>query len=320
MKNLKYIVFLLFVLILADCKLFSNVNSPYNFLRIIGSARSASLSGAMLTIENDPSSIFFNPATLYTVSDNEISATFLKNVLDINSGNIIYNFGNSFEDGKLAASINFTNYGSFEYSDLFSRSGTFGGNDITAGVTYSNIIDSNIFYGITPKFVFFSLENSNSLAFALDFGILYKLKDNRTNIGFSILHTGTQITSLGNNTENLPTDVRIGLNHRLKGLPILINLSLIRLADPTDNFGQKFRNIVAGIELSLSKYIDLRFGLDNQIRSNIAQSNNKGISGFSLGFGIKLEDFNIDYGYGQFTPVTALHRFTITTNINNYLD
>ncbi len=319
MKSLKNILFLVFILILSEYNLYANVNSPYNFLRIIGSARSAGLSGAMLTVEDDPSSLFFNPATLQTVSDNALSATFLKNVLDINSGNIIYNFGDSFEDGKLAASINFTNYGSFEYSDLFSRSGSFSGNDITAGVTYSNMIDSNIYYGITPKLVFFSLENSNSLAFALDFGILYKLKDDRTNIGFSILHTGTQITRLGNNTENLPTDVRIGFNHRLKGLPILINLSLIRLADQTDNFGQKFRNIVAGVELNLSKYLDLRFGLDNQIRSNIAQSNDKGISGFSLGFGLKLEDFNIDYGYGQYTPVTALHRFTFTTNFKKML-
>lgn len=319
MKSLKNILLLVFLLILSEFNLFANVNSPYNFLRIIGSGRSASLSGAMLTVEDDPTSLFFNPATLYTVSNEELSATFLKNVLDINSGNIVYNFGDSFEDGKLAASINFTNYGSFEYSDLFSRSGTFSGNDITAGVTYSNMIDSNVFYGITPKLVFFSLENSSSLAFALDFGILYKLKDNRTNIGFSILHSGTQITRLGNNTENLPTDIRIGFNHRLKGLPILINLSIIRLADQTDNFGQKFKNIVAGVELNLSKYLDVRFGLDNQIRSNIAQSNNKGISGFSLGFGLKLEDFNIDYGYGQYTPVTALHRFTFTTNLKKLL-
>lgn len=310
-----YFIFLVLVLGLnSEVNLFANENSLYNFLRITGSARGAALSGSVVALEKDLASIYFNPAVLSSQENGSFTATFLKHVVDINSGNIIYNFGDSFEGGKLAANINFTNYGSFEYADYVGRSGTFGGSDISLGVTYSNMIDSNFYYGVTPKFIYLTLEQNSSIAFALDGGLIYKLADGRTNIGLSVLHAGTQLKRIGSNNEPLPTDIRLGFNHRLKGLPILFNLSFVRMADNAESIGDRLKNIAVGAEIYLGKYIDARVGFDNQLHSQ-ANDNNKGMSGVSAGLGIKLENLNFDYGFSQYGPAASLHRITITSNV-----
>lgn len=316
-KNIKIIILLFSFFSILEIK--ANQNSLYNFMRITGSARTSSLSGAVVALNNEASGLFFNPAVVYNQKQDDFSVTFLKHVLDINSGNLVYNFGESFEEGKLAASINYTNYGSFEYSDFNNRGGDFSGNDISFGVTYSNMIDSNFYYGITPKFIFLTLEQSSSVAFAIDGGLIYNLKDGRTSFGLSVLHAGTQITQLGNLSESLPTDIRFGFNHRLKGLPILFNFSFVRMADKTGSFGDKLKNVAVGAEIYLGKYIDVRAGFDNQIRSTTTPTANRGISGFSAGFGIKLEGLNVDYGFGQYGPSASLHRFTITSNLQKLL-
>lgn len=313
-KKIILLITLFFVGLISETKLYANDNSLYNFLRITGSARGSALSGSVVALEKDLASIYFNPAVLSSQENGSFTATFLKHVVDINSGNIIYNFGDSFEDGKLAANINFTNYGSFEYADFVGRSGTFGGSDISLGVTYSNMIDSNFYYGITPKFIYLTLEQNSSIAFAIDGGLIYKLSDGRTNIGLSVLHAGTQLSRIGSNNEPLPTDIRFGFNHRLKGLPILFNLSFVRMADNAGSIGERLKNIAVGAEIYLGKYIDARVGFDNQLRSQ-ANDNNKGMSGVSAGLGIKLENLNFDYGFSQYGPAASLHRITITSNV-----
>lgn len=321
MKKNTYSQIVFFLLLILFClgatsKVFSAQHSLYNFLRITGDARTTALSGSTVAFDNDLANIYFNPASLILQEDKDVSATFLKNVIDINSGNIVYNLGKSFEEGKLAVNINYTNYGDFEYADFNGKSGSFTGNDISLGVTYSNQIDSNFYYGVTPKLVYMNLEQNTSLAFALDAGLLYKLADGRTNIGLAVLHTGTQITKIGSISEGLPTDVRIGFNHRLKGLPLLFNFSFVRLADGEGVITNKLKNITLGAEISIGKYIEARIGFDNQIRST-TNENNRGMSGLSLGLGAKIYPLKFDYGFTQYGAAVSLHRITISSNINS---
>lgn len=285
--------------------------SLFQFLRYNSSARGAGLAGCMVSMPEDPAAFYFNPASIYTVKEKPFSLTFLKHVLDINSGNASYI--RKFEDlGVFAASVGFLSYGSFDRADNNGLiTGSFGGNNLAFGVSYSNILDSNFYYGVTVKFIHTSIDDLSAAAIATDVGFLYRLPDGRTNFGVSVLHAGAQLSKYNGITERLPLDVRLGFNHRLMGLPLLFNMSLHHLADETDSFFEKFRNIAVGGELYLGDYIQLRLGYDNQVRNQTAAESSKGLSGFTGGLGIRHSAFQLDYGLVQYGSAATLHRFSV---------
>ncbi len=291
-------------------------NSPFQMLRYNMSARAAGIGGCFEAMPEDPTALFFNPASVYTVKEKNFAATFFKHVLDINSGQVSYI--REFENiGKLAASVSYTNYGSFDYADNtgFRNGKTFAVQDFSFGLTYSNQLDSNLYWGATLKFLDVILENYSSTAMAIDAGLLYSIPDKRTNIGISVLNAGMQLSEFAGLAESLPLDIRMGINHRLRGLPLLVNLSFHHLADKADNFFSKFLNFSIGGELYLGKYLQARLGYDNQIRQYTTPENDKKFSGFSAGIGIKMEHFNFDYAIAQLGTVSTLHRFSLILGI-----
>ncbi len=291
-------------------------NTPFNFLRNIASARAAGLGGSFASVADDPSAVFFNPATLSTIESNNFSFSFTKHILDVNSGNLVY-IHDFDKIGRLAGSVSFTSYGSFDYYDGDGNKlpGSFSANDLMFGVSYTNTLDTNLYYGVTLKFAYLSLEKASTSAMAVDAGLMYLLPDGRSNLAFSILHAGSQISTLEGRKEKMPLDVRIGANHRLRGLPLLANINFHHLADKSKNFISKFKNFSLGGEIYLGRYIQLRVGYNNHIRSKIASTFDKGMTGFSGGLGIVLEDFSFDYGFSQYGNDANLHRLSVSTRL-----
>ena len=292
-------------------------DTPYNFIRFNSTARASAMSNAVMSIEGDASFLLFNPALLQTNEDKTLYTTFSKHVLDINSGNIIYKINQfDMDGGALAAQVNFNSYGSFDYLDDTGNmyGNGFSGADLSFGLTYSNELDSNWYYGVTGKLIYLSLEEQSSTAFAVDAGMFYKYNDG-TNFGVSMLHIGTEITSLYGQSATLPLDIRVGANHRLKGLPLLVNISFHHLGDKVDSFFDRFKNFAIGGELYLSKVINLRIGYDNQIRNFASADEKKGLSGLSGGIGLKFETLDFDYGYAEYGASIGIHRFSLALEI-----
>jgi len=311
----KTIFSLIVALLLSTQALSASTTSPFQFLRYNGSARSAALAGCMVSMAGDPSALFYNPAAIATVDEKRFSVTFLKHVLDINSGNVSYI--RDFEGlGTFAGSVVYTNYGSFDAADEFGNiNGTFGANDIALQGTYANQLDENLYWGATLKLLYINIEDESSFGFAVDAGMLYLLPDGRTNIGASVLHVGSQIVAYNDLYESLPLDIRLGVNHRLEGLPLLVNFSFHHLADQTDAFFDKFSNFAVGGELYLGENLQVRLGYDNQIRTNTTPSTDRGFSGLSAGAGYRSESFDIDYGLAQYGSSAMLHRFSLRLDL-----
>lgn len=287
------------------------LDTPFSFLRYISGARAGGLSGSFVAIENDATALHFNPATISTVEDKQISVTFLKHVLDVNSGNFSYIYHTE-DKGTLAGFAGYTNYGSFDYADnLGYRSGqTFSANDVQLGAAYSNELDSNFYYGVALKYIYSGIEDVNASAMAADVGLFYLMPDRRTNIGASIMHAGFQLSKIDGETESLPLDMRIGINHRLRGLPLLVNFSFHHLADATDEFLDRFKSFNIGGEFYLGEYVQVRLGYDNQVRNLTDAEADKSFTGFSGGLGITANNFNIDYGLTSYGGSAQLHRFS----------
>ncbi|MDC1068269.1 PorV/PorQ family protein [Candidatus Kapabacteria bacterium] len=287
--------------------------SPYGFLKFNHSARGTALGGAAASIENDASLITYNPALIETVENNFVNVTFMKNVLDISSGNITY-VHDGWDIGKIAFSANFNNWGDFDRTDdVGNINGNFGGIDLAFGAYISNELDSNFYYGLGIKYIYSGIDDVAGSALGIDAGIFYRLNE-RTNIGVSVLNVGTQIVKYNGQNVDLPTDIRISGNHRLRGLPILFNLAFHSLADDLA-IGEKLSNIAVGLEIAFGQYVRGRVAFNNSVREETSIEFDPGLSGFTFGGGLIFDAAKLDYSLATYGTQTSQHRITISFDL-----
>jgi len=286
-------------------------SAVFSFLRYNQTARVAAMGGAGTSLIDEPGSLFMNPAAIATLKERTVTATFLKHVLDINSG--LVGYVDHYDGvGTVGIGLIGTTFGSFERSSVSGdRLGTFGAADVGIGVTYANEIDSMFTYGVTLKFLSSTLDDMQSTGIAIDAGLLYRLRDNRSNIGLSIMHVGTQLSTYDGTRDRLPVDVRLGINHRLRGLPLLMNVSLNHLADDVDSFTKRFLSFSVGGELYLGKVLRLRAGYDNGSRNLSGVNVATQLSGLSFGAGIVTSAVSIDYAMSSLGSAATVHRASV---------
>jgi hypothetical protein len=304
---------ILLVILLDNSSVYCSTKpTPYSFLNNAISTRSAGLAGASVCFDYDAAGTFINPALLSIRNSNNINVTFLKHLLDINSGNLFYVLKDS-TYGTFAASAIYTNFGTFPYYDEYGNElgNSFTGNLIALNGSFATQIDEHLHGGVTLKLIFNQLESMNGFAIAVDAGLLYKLPDNRTNLGFSILNAGTELKKFAKpESSEIPLDIRLGFNHRLQGLPLNFNFGFNHLATG-EKFFSRFGNVNIGGELYFGDYVQIRIGYDNYISKNFSAAQNKGFTGLAAGAGILTEYLNIDYAISIYSAGLYLHRFGV---------
>ncbi len=293
----------------------NNFGQTYNFLRIDQSPRAAALAGSFVSNNDDPNVIFYNPAGINYLTSSPISFSFVKHLLDINSAALSYS--REFEGiGRFGAGILYTNYGSFDRTDIEGRDiGEFGAADFAAIVGYSNLLDKNFSYGVNIKFIYSGIDDRSSVAFAGDLGLLYTIPDERWSFGFSILNLGSQITQYYSTVEKLPLDIRLGFSKTLQHVPFTLYASLNKLNEKYDKFSDRLLQFTLGGEFRLSKVVKLRFGFDNEKRKELKIGGTAGLAGFNLGIGFLVSDYHVDYAFSSWGSAGSLHRIGISTNL-----
>ena len=283
----------------------------FPLLRGALSARSAGLAGSTVAMKEDAATTPLNPAVLTTVPSRTVTATFIKHVLDINAGMAIY--ADKWDSvGAFAATITYMNYGSFERTDnLGARLGTLGAADLVIGVSFAREIDTLISYGVTLKYMHSTLDDLAASAIAVDAGVLFQIPQSRTNVALSILNVGTQLSTYDGVTDRLPIDVRLGVNHRLRGLPLMVNASLNHLADDVESFASRFLNFSVGGEFYVGKYVQLRVGYDNSTRNLSGVNVSTQLTGVSGGIGVNLSTIDVDYALSTLGSSALLHRMSV---------
>jgi hypothetical protein len=294
---------------------FSYGQNTYDFLRLDGSARAGALGGSFVSNNDDADVIFYNPAGIDLLQGNPASFSFVKHLMDINLATLSYS--TEFEDvGRFGAAIKYINYGSFEGADDFgTKTGEFGAGEFAFVLGYANQLDDNFYYGANAKFIYSSIETRYSTAMAVDLGLHYAIPDKNWNFGFAVLNLGGQISKYYNTTEDLPLDVVIGLSKRLENLPLRLSLDFHKLNEDRNEFIERFKAFTVGAEFTLSKVLKLRLGYDNERRSEFKIGTTAGVAGFNAGLGVKVSDYQFDYGYSSLGLAGGLHRIGISTSL-----
>lgn len=330
LMNLLYSVFTFFsvsvmkrsavfvVLLALTLQVGAQTYSPYQFLRVNTSARAAALAEATVASVEDTTYNMLNPASGFFTPAGKFSATFIKHVADINGGVAGYTM-ESVKKAKLTFFASYMSLGSFEGRDAF---GNATGRTLTAGALsmnamYSQEIDSGFHAGVGVNLISAQYPDVQSTGIALSGGLLYHIPNSRWNMGLSILNVGTQLSKVGNNSEPLPTDVRLGATHRLRGLPLLFNFSFHHLAERNVSLFDGFKNFSVGGEFYLGKVLQLRIGYNNTLRRASSFPVSSRFAGISVGAGIITKKINLDYAVTNMMSGVMVHRLSIQASVDS---
>lgn len=307
MKNL--IIALVCVLPLS--LLSAQSKGTYGFLRNEVGARAAGLNGSFVSMTDDPNVLFYNPAALPTISGAKGSVGFFKHLLDANGGHLAYT---QFIEGigSVGAGVTFLDYGSFtETDESMNTLGTFGATDIAFVVGWGTRVDAFTTVGANGKVIYSSIAGIKSSALAIDLGAMYQIPSENITIGASILNLGAQINSYLDTKESLPLDIKIGITKRPEHLPVLLNLNFHKLNESQDTFFQRFSSFSVGAEFLMSESVRLRVGYNNEQRKELKLGSSTGLAGISLGGGILINDYIVDYAFNSYGKIGGLHRISI---------
>lgn len=198
-----------------------------------------------------PNAMFYNPASLSTITNNKISAGFGKYLLDMNFGTLAY--AQKYKDiGWFGIGVKYFDYCFFDRAD---ESGTptgetFNANDLMKIlVGYGNFVYEKINYGITVKYIYSGIAEYKSSAIAMDFGMQYHMPSSQLSLSFGVLNLGAQLSSYISTKEKLPLDIRVGVSKRLEHTPVRLNVTFSKLNESREKLLQHLKafSIVRGI-------------------------------------------------------------------------
>lgn len=289
--------------------------NTYEFLRMNMSARAAALGGSFVSDNDDPNVIFYNPAGLSYLTKNPVSFSFVKHLVDINLASLAYST-NLKSIGRIGVAVQYINYGTFIAADeMGNKTGRYKAGEVAFIGGYSNMLAPEFSYGVNIKFIYSSIADRTSTAFAFDVGLHYSIPSDQVEIGFAILNMGSQITAYYSTKEDLPLDIVMGVSKRLQHLPLDLFLDFHELNRRTGNFFSKFNAFSIGAEFRLSKALRLRFGYNNERRNELRIGTFAGLAGFDVGLGVVISGYRFDYGYSSLGLIGALNRISISANL-----
>lgn len=319
----------------------------YSFLTLPNAARVTGLAGTLISVQDDDVNLAFaNPASLNEASSGNISISHQFHFADIQQTYFAYGHALKKWGIHSHAALHHINYGEFNYGDEIGRlDGSFSASETALILGASHSIQNKLHLGANIKNIFSSLESYNSYGLALDLGAIYYIDSAYTSLGLVVKNIGGEVVSYHSDHRSAPFDIQIGFTKRLKHLPFRFGVVFnqlhqwdVRYDDPnlnqdsnvfgenptqsnfqknTDNF---FRHLTFNGEFLLGRNQNLRLrgGYNHIRRKELSVQSLRSMAGFSLGLGLKISYFKLDYGVGFHHIAGGTHHLSLSTNLKEF--
>jgi len=180
-----------------------NGTTGANFLEIdVGSAATA-MGGAYVSVANDVSSAYWNPAGLGYINNKQTFFMYQPWIADISS--MYAGYAMNYQDyGTIAFTMNYIGYGNEPVTTVSQPEGTgefYSASEFAASVSFGKRLVDWFSFGITGKYISSSVWHMNASAAAIDFGVLVTTnffsptnqRSQGMKIGMSISNYGTRL-------------------------------------------------------------------------------------------------------------------------------
>ncbi len=322
-------------------------HNSFEFLRLPVSARLTALGGYQIAVQDDDVNLAIsNPAALNPLMHHQVSFSHNFMVSDIAGGYV--GFGQQLD--KLGVTmhggIQYLNYGDFDATDEIGNvTGGFKAAEYAFTLGAGRQLYERVSVGANLRFITSQLENYSSNGIAADFAAMFHDTASQFNISLVIRNLGAQMkTYTGGDRESLPYESQLGISKRLKYLPFRVTVIYrylnrwnILYDDPNQQedtffFGDQssqnshpqldnfFRHLVFNGEFLLGRKDNfrIRFGYNHLLRKETEVRNLRSLSGFTMGVGIKVKWFRVDFGRAIQHLGAGNTHFSISTNFSEF--
>ena len=328
----KYILFILIIAGALSAQISKTGTTVAGFLKISPGARSTSMGGAFVSIADDISAMWWNPAGMAQLEGNQ--AVFTHSAW---LAGITYNYGAVTIDldnaGVLGLGMTFLSVGEMERTTEASPDGTgefFDAGSFALNVSYARMLTEAFSFGATFKYIQESIFNMTSNGIAFDVGMLYETPFAGTRLGMSMTNYGGKLKLDGDDTiapidiypdipgSNEATTAHLSLGEYDIPLTFRVGLSndimeneQFRLTIATDAVIPNDNLIYANVggEFAFKDLFFVRSGVRNLFLKDVD-------GGFTIGAGLNFEvqsfDLSFDYAYDDFGKLNNIQQFTLT--------
>lgn len=312
----------------------------YEFASIPASARVAAMGGSPLAItEPDLGIAATNPAFLPYIENQKVAADYVNYISDISIGHASCSFTNSRVPGTMAVGIQYLNGGRNTRYDVYgNEDGSFSTNEYAFHLSYGRRFDSCFAIGATLKPVLSFVAGYSSVGLMADISASYTFNDGRTATSAMLRNAGSQLTAYNEHYGRVPFEVLIAVSHQLEHAPfrlsvVLQQLQKYRLNADSDNPAEPgseverdnitlpsfadniLRHCIFGVEAFPGKPVNLRAGFNYQRRQELKLKDAPGLAGISLGFGLRLKRFSVEYAHARYTLAGSSNHFSVVVNL-----
>jgi hypothetical protein len=264
-----------------------------------GGARGAAMGSAYTAIADDPSYSFWNPAGVNFQNKGWLSSSY-QNYFNISNQIAFASVLQTTKKDEPSWGIS----GAMLYTDNLpvyvdtggdaAKVGSYSYYDFVANISVGGILNENTSYGFNTKVIQKSIYTEYFWGAAVDFGLIHQLNQ-RTALGF-VWHNPASFVSqsVQKTSQNLDSYQTLGISHWLDP-----NREMLLVASDVDYVNGVWTKPRVGLEYwPLPKFLAVRAGYSKEDQ-------------MSLGLGLHLRGFQIDYAYKQNEFLGTTHQMTI---------
>ena len=319
------------------------IYEAYSVLNLRSSARVANLGMDFLAWKvNDISVGITNPSILSKEMNNQFAVGYTDLFAGIWQGNVAYS--HTFNKiGNLSFGLNYIGYGKFQRTlPNGDEVGDFTANDYMFTIGWGRMLDSNVYIGANLKPIFSQYEDYSSIALAFDLAATYISNNRSFTATLMARNFGTQLKSFNDIEEKLPFQLELGISKKLKHAPLQLFAMVTNLQkwdlreddplnprdeiDPFTNeikrenhflgtLDNMFRHLNVGANFELSKSFYLAFGYSWKQSREMYLNDAFSLSGFSYGFGININRFQLSYARNEYHKYGSPNHLTLLVKL-----
>lgn len=275
------------------------------FLKVGFGARAAGMGDAFGAVASGANASYWNPAGLMSSEDHQLTVSHFSWYQKISIEQAAASF-NVNDQLAVGGHLTFVNYGTVNgYDNNGEFTNELSLSDFTVGLSVGYSVNDDISVGVTGKYISESVEDYKGTAMAADFGIIYNQP--KFSIGLFAGNFGSKM-KFESEEEKLPALGRLSLAFRPFANYLLSSTDVEKQVDGNLILKQ-------GFEFSYNDRYFLRSGINYYSD----QSERTFGSSLTLGGGVNLNNFNIDYSFTPTDQYTSesIHRFSMSLAFGN---
>ena len=269
--------------------------SSAEFLKIPVFSRGTALSGTLVASADGACALFYNPAGIARHGSGELTLSHTELLQDLRLDNI--SFALPLKGGSgLGFGITYLGYGSIAgYDASGAATGNLSAYSLAFDIGYSQRVSEVLSAGIAAKPIFEKLDEVNASTITFDIGLMADL--GQFTFGAQYANLGGRLRYVQEEV-GLPSALRVGASYTTLG-----SSSVISIAGSKEE--GRGLSLGAGIEYAYNSLLTFRAGYGSSL-----ESQNGATDGVSLGLGLKLDRFDLDYSFQPSTTNEGVHQIT----------